>query len=640
MNLNKIKTLFLREALELSRNFSLIFVLILFPIIVYPIILIYGAELEVSKQEKLEKEVSLVAIRNRDTLPELSDLLKDEPNIKIVEEAKIGSNCNLIIDISKDDGFFNSEITNYKLILTYESIDKKSEKALNRVKTFIADYKQELLYRRLDDKKLSVEFIEPIIVESKNTASAQKISGNILGDVIPLLIIMFILAGTVQVAVDITAGEKERKTMQTLLVNPVTRTEILISKLLITTVCSILSTTINFTSIALTFSFMPGQTFGLSLSPQIFILCIIALLPLVTLMSTLLLCLGIMAKNQIEASLYTMPVILLTSLPLIATQGMTSTPDYLSLIPIVNTSIALKFILMGTASIKLLAISFISNALYTAGLLLFTAKLFKNEDIALGGFSDIITQRPSNKELNPMDSIVLFCVSLFLYFYIGSKLQAQNVYSGLLYSQILFLLLPALIIARKTDFKKTFSLNKPPLYSLILAPFIGVSTIILASFLGNLQNMITPTPESINSALETMLNFSDTKSAILIVAITALTPAIFEELFFRGPIMQGFGKQIKGFWLCLLTGVLFATFHLNIYNILPLTFVGIILAAIVIKTRSIIPAMIVHLFHNGLQVLLKDTAIMKIDLQWYAPLIAIVFLSAVLFLPNRNRQDG
>ena len=628
--------------MDIARNPG-IFILIIFPMIVYPILLLYGAEIETSRQQKLEKEVSLVAVENKNTLPELVKLLEEEKNIKITQGKKIDKNCNLIISIEKNQSFFEEQFDNYEVSLSYESTDNSSYKALERVSAILSDYKRELLYRRLDENNLSLEFTEPLKISSINTASKEKISGNMLGSLLPVLITVFIIMGAVQVATDTTAGEKERKTMQTLLLTPIKKTEILVTKLGVVATVAILSTITNFTSIALTLSFVSGKIpefKNFMLSPATILYCSVIVLPLVMLISTLVLSLGIMAKNQIEASIYSTPIMLLSYAPfIVSSNNEFLSQTYLYFIPIINTSLLLKSVLMGITTYKFLAITFISNIAYTCILLIFTAKLFKNEDIAFGGITDIITQRTDKTELNPMDSILLFSISILLYFYIGSRLQENNLHIGLVCSQILFLLLPALIISKKTKLKKTFLLNKPPLYSIFIAPVIGLCTIIIASFIGQIQGIFTPAPDSMNKAIESLFSVGDFKSALIALSVMALTPAIFEELFFRGAIMRGFEKQIKGFWLCLLIGFLFAVFHLNIYNLLALTFVGAILTAFVIKTNSIIPVMIIHFVHNGVQVLLKDHPIMQTKLEWYIVTIAIIIVTLTLWLPkNRDKQ--
>ncbi len=613
--------------------------LIIFPVIIYPVILLYTAEIGISKQQKLEKAKSIVAIKNEKILPEMEELLKNEPQIKLVpfKDENISEKCNLVIVINDNKGFFATDLNNYSVTLFFESTNQRSMVALQRVNSLLSDYKQELVYRRLDDKKLSSDFLEPITVTSVNKATAKKITGSQLGEILPFLLIMFILTGTIQVAVDITAGEKERKTIQTLLLTPITRTEILLAKLAVVTTSAIISTTINFTSIALTLSFLSSHSNALnnlSLSADTFLSCLVIILPLVTLMSTLLLCLGIMAKNQIEASIYTMPVILLTFIPLLATSGDTNNNIYMQLIPVINTSLALKSILMGSHTFLSLSVAFMANAIYSVILLLATGKLFQNEDIAFGGISEIITQRKNNKEITVIDSIIVFSVSLLLYVHIGSKLQENNLKTGLVYSQILFLFLPALIAGSKASLKKVFRLNKPPLYSMIIAPLIGFAAIIASSFIGSIQSAFLPIPDSLTKALGNLVTFQTFNEGIIVILVVALTPAIFEEIFFRGFIMSGLEKYIKGFWLCLITGLLFAVFHLNVYHLLALTFTGTILGAWTLKSKSIIPAMIIHFTYNATQTILSNAKVFNSEFPWYVPAISFIFLLATLFIPD------
>src|SRR6185369_6116265 len=76
-------------------------------------------------------------------------------------------------------------------------------------------------------------------VERKNVAPPEKVGGATIGGIIPYMIIILCFTGAIYPAIDLTAGEKERGTMETLLCSPVGRTEIVLGKFLMVLTASL-----------------------------------------------------------------------------------------------------------------------------------------------------------------------------------------------------------------------------------------------------------------------------------------------------------------------------------------------------------------------------------------------------------------
>lgn len=614
MNYNRIKNLYKREMTEIVRNRGLLLSLLFLPLVIYPMILIYSLEIGASHQEKVARQKSSVCISGMSRLPELKMILESDPKLALRETETapaIDSRCNLTLTVEETEDFFGGEgeAEKYNLTLRYDSTDERSSQALERVGGILRDYRQELVYRNLESHGLSTEILNPVVISTVNQATNKKIAGHLLGMVLPFMLLTFIMAGTIQVAVDITAGEKERRTIQTLLLTPISRSEILVGKMLAILTTSLCAMVVNFLSIALTISFISGASEiirGYTISPAAFTLAIAASVPLLILMSSLFLCLGMMARNQIEASIYNMPVMLLVIIPILYTMnGNFEDQTYMYLVPVANTAIAIKAIFMGTVTLKILALTCLSNLLYAAAITAVTAKLFQYEDIAFGGITDIIFQKPKKRQLGMWDSLLMYGVCLIIYFFLGSRLQQKNLYMGLIFSQILFLLLPVLAVSAKKGLSlaKTFRFRKTAVYYYLMAPILGVAALLTANLAASLLSGIIQTPESVASATENMVRFTTLPQGILVFFTVAITPAVIEELFFRGYFMRGMERGLKGFWLCFATGLAFALFHMNAYNLAALTIMGTVISGLALLSGSIYPAMLMHMTINGIQVL-------------------------------------
>ena len=177
--------------------------------------------------------------------------------------------------------------------------------------------------------------------------------------------------------------------------------------------------------------------------------------------------------------------------------------------------------------------------------------------------------------------------------------------------QILFLGLFSVLLVRwlhigsdtrATDFLRLRWAPSTPLYLLIAAIlFVVVQPLVM--FLGYLNSLI-PVPESL-----VQMQFDQTNmirqflqtDGVLVLGLfhIALVPSIAEELFFRGYVMRAFEKS-KGVIVGLVaSSILFGLFHLQLQNVLPLTFLGFLLAMLTWRSGSLFPAMLAHFINNG-----------------------------------------
>lgn len=87
---------------------------------------------------------------------------------------------------------------------------------------------------------------------------------------------------------------------------------------------------------------------------------------------------------------------------------------------------------------------------------------------------------------------------------------------------------------------------------------------------------------------------------IMVAIFVAIIIAPFvEELFFRGFMLQTLAKRISPFWGVLLTALIFAAVHFEFQSIMPLLILSFILNILYIRTRSIWPGIIFHMFNNS-----------------------------------------
>lgn len=221
--------------------------------------------------------------------------------------------------------------------------------------------------------------------------------GNLIGGLIPYIIIILCFTGAMYPAIDLTAGEKERGTMETLLCSPVHRVNIVLGKFLmvmtasIATMClTLLSTGVSF---ALGGSFFTGGAKTVAagqaaagMMPSIDPLGIFGVFamiaPVAMLFAALLLTISLYAKSYKEAQSYVSPLIIVVIMP--AMMGMLPGIELTAktaLIPILNLSLVCKEMLSGVWHWHYIALIFGSTCVYAAAALALCVRMFNREDV-------------------------------------------------------------------------------------------------------------------------------------------------------------------------------------------------------------------------------------------------------------------
>jgi ABC-2 type transport system permease protein/sodium transport system permease protein len=88
----------------------------------------------------------------------------------------------------------------------------------------------------------------------------------------------------------------------------------------------------------------------------------------------------------------------------------------------------------------------------------------------------------------------------------------------------------------------------------------------------------------------------------LILITMGLVPAIFEEFCFRGFLFQAFRTRLSGAWTVVVSATVFGIFHELFFpgRLLSSTFIGLVLGWVRLRTRSILPGILLHTLHNSL----------------------------------------
>jgi len=393
MSWKNIKLIFIKELVGTIRDKRTIIAMIIIPLIFYPLLFTGIGYFSKLGSMKSEEAKSKIVIYGAEFAPQLVKYLQDSEKIELLtigedSPAKLqNGDIQAVLVIPSDFKYKIEQEKPGKLILKYDTTEAKSRVAQKRVNQIIEKYKGEILLQRISRLNLKEEFLTPLILQEENIATAEKMAGSFLALLLPYLIIILIFAGAMHTAVDITAGEKERGTIATLLVSQVSRLEIVLGKCLAVMLISFTSMVLGLLGLTLAFLLgasiaggIEGMNFGISIN-TIFLLFLV-LFPLVGLASAALVMVGIFARNIREASNYITPIYMLTVfLGVISiSQGM-ELSGKMFLVPILNSSFVFKELLMGKICWNHIILTFSANIII-AGIALFGAtRLFNKEEV-------------------------------------------------------------------------------------------------------------------------------------------------------------------------------------------------------------------------------------------------------------------
>src|SRR5690606_8454425 len=151
------------------------------------------------------------------------------------------------------------------------------------------------------------------------------------------------------------------------------------------------------------------------------------------------------------------------------------------------------------------------------------------------------------------------------------------------------------------------ALRNPSLRALAAALLIILGGMPIGWLLGWLQGFVMEVPEEFLTALENLFTAERPAELAWLLLLAAVTPAICEELVFRGVLLHGLASRMTPGRAILLSAVIFGAFHLStatIIRFLPSAWLGLLLGIVVWRTGSLATGMLMHLVNNGVVVLL------------------------------------
>ena len=650
MSIKKILIIFRKELLDLFRDRRTIISSIVLPIILYPVLMI-GFNALMSRQT--------LKLREREVIIYLIDFAQNEHSAIVNERLQETSRLQIFQPIESYEQLFREKVIQaivtieseelndgYSYLnarITYNRVDENSEHAYNIVRNVLRDLEKELIGSRLKAINVSEDILKVIQVESDDLATEQQTLGLILARILPYFLILISISGATVAAVDLVAGEKERGTLETILVSAARRNELVLGKFLAVISISLLTVLLNLASIFFSFRHIVSQAAVEAGAIQIpfgnLFLILILMVPMIIFFAAVVFSFSTYSRNMKESYSYTQPLMIIAMLlSLISALPAIETTFGMTLIPVINVSLMIKEIMLGDLQISFFLSTLISTLVLVVLAVWFSIRLFYREDILFRTTEDSLVKGGKSggwKVLSPGFAMLFFVFILLLFYYVAISWQTKDLESGLIKTQLFLILLPTIFIIRlgKLDLQRVLSIQKTKGINFLLISLAAIPIFLLVNLLAQIINIIYPFPEHYLEAFQNLF-FLEGSSFWYAVLIIAILPGIMEEVMFRGYFIKAF--RDKGVWYSILvSGVLFAILHLDMYRMIPVAILGFWLGYILLRTKSIFIPITAHIVNNfmalliarygeqipALQIIIEDDMI-----AWWTAIPAIIFL--------------
>jgi ABC-2 type transport system permease protein/sodium transport system permease protein len=661
-----------KELSESLRDRRTLGTLVLMPVLLYPVLAIAFMQLyQSSRVERArpgyrlgfvshEEAASLLrwwsdgrihmlrrhaASANKAEPPAPADYLKPMPELEPVlalelEEAVSADQIDVGVRLRPPGGFTPNPRRQLfiECDLVYREGSAKGREAVRHLEILTADANAWLVSRGLRALRIPQRG-DPVRVHARELPDTTTKKSSIMPVLVPLILILMTMTGAVYPAIDLTAGERERGTLEVLVAAPVPRLLLLLAKYAAVFTVAMLTAVVNLGSMTLTLRATGIQKalFGTQLGGLVLIQIFALLLLFAAFFSAVVLTLTSFARSFKEAQAYLIPLMLLCLTPgVMALMPGLSLNGPLAVVPLLNIVLLARDLLAGTATLSVAVVVVATTLVYALAAVSVAARFFGAEAVLssdVSGWSDLF-RRPSTPQPAADATLALVCLALMFQCYFLVMMGMAQV-AGLsattklgvaaLVSIVLFVGFPlAFGWLGRVRLADAFCWRVPSWQACTVAVLLGaclwplVHEVIRLERLvgiGGLSGMSQQHQEKITEMIEQWRQHSP----LLIVAVMALVPAVVEELFFRGFLFTALlGNGARPGRAVLASAALFAAFHLlvgtklTVERFVPSFLLGVVLGWLCLKSGSIVPGMILHALHNGLLVLMG----------YYQPLLA------------------
>lgn len=621
-------TVLVKETRELFRDRRTMLVMLVVPVLLYPAVFV------------AIEQVALIGVGNDPS----TAIVAVPPNLEegVVQalqasgrlETRTARNPTELVPDRADVALLSTPADggSQHLTIVFDPASRSSITARAEVRDALRVWGDSLLAARLDARGLARDWAQPLVLADSTTAVDTSSPVRQAGRFLPLLLVIITLLGTFYPALDLGAGEKERGTLESLLTVPVPRSHLIAGKFATVALVGLIAASANLTSMLLTlgaglFS-VPGGL-GVDLSLGDITLMFATLLPLAVLFAGLFLGISMRAQSLKEAQSALTPTYMLILIPamLPAMPGIHLTLAT-AVVPVGGMVLLFAELLSGNAPLAAGLVAVLATAAYAAAGLAFAASglaheetLFGRDDAPQGAQGPLLRRlfgKRGTLARPPLRYALGLVIGIAVLYFYGARLLlalmgVRDPLTATVLAEWLLMFVPTALFLRRTTASPFRALgldHVPSPRALTAALALAAGGMPIAWLLGWIQIHFLPLPTHLAEMLRQVLHAQNPAHVLWLFVAAALTPAICEEVVFRGALLEGSRGEIPALAAIALNAAIFGGFHIStetVIRFLPTAWMGLLLAVVVWRTRSLWLSMLMHLLYNGTLVYLAVT---------------------------------
>jgi len=383
-----LHAIYRKEMLDLLRDRRTLLSMVIIPLIVFPLIIQVALRVTSRIEQRADEEAKTLGIAVRISDPGVRDALA-KTGIPLVERDDLPASVE-----KKSVAAAVEEIpgTPAQVKIYVDGSNPTSSAAADKIRLALDDFKDQKIRASLSNSGVPVSVLTPFTVKRTNVAGARKMAGSVWGTMLPYLLLLLMFTGGMYPIIDMTAGEKERKTLESFLASPATRQEIVFGKtfaamtvILLTAVLTLGSMVYSLRNVQLNpraGAEMKEMMNTIPLDPHTITLIAALLLPMAIFAASVMFTIALFARSFKEGQSYLTPLMLVVIFPALlgGMPGFELTPA-LCLIPIFNTSMMVRSVLLGDPSMLNFGVTLAADLTYAAIAFVLATRMFERESV-------------------------------------------------------------------------------------------------------------------------------------------------------------------------------------------------------------------------------------------------------------------
>ena len=387
-----------KEIIEFVRDWRTIVALVLIPLLLFPLLFIAFPIVMQNEAAELDQKIVDVLIQSDDIDQALIDIIENQS--AHVTVMPLDKNLTTLSDPNNNtenlrnfeyDAILRLELRNdtwYYAIL-HLSTSEQSNEARSRLLDVLIDWEEGLTTQRIESAGLDADStLNPLrwdgVISDADVATKGEQAGMLLSLFIPFVLAIWTASAAVQPSIDMTVGERERGTLESLLSLPLTRTELLLGKWLAVVSITAVGVALQITGLLFGIAYLASDFIDVpSLSIGAILLLTLAVGFYGTMIFALYLALAMRSKSVKEAGSVLTPITLAMIMPILLTQfiNLDDVEMFWFGVPFVNVLLGLRELLLNRIIIEHVVVWIVVSSLICILTVRYAAKQFHREDI-------------------------------------------------------------------------------------------------------------------------------------------------------------------------------------------------------------------------------------------------------------------